>query len=214
MPVDQRIPPVETIREITKEVLNRPEFAGPTSWDKTIAAFLKSLEKWLNSVASWSVKHPTLTLIATIALVLLMLACVAYTLYLALGDLLPFGRRREKATDSGARWDILKGAGKNWREALEAARKSAKEGDCRRAIWLAHRVLLGLLDEQGAIRFAGWKTNSYYLRECAAGHPWYSTFAELTELYEQAIYGKRAGSPARAESVVLRLDQLYKDLGG
>ena len=40
------------------------------------------------------------------------------------------------------------------------ARDELKEGDVRRAVWIAHRVLLGLLDEQGAIKFAGWKTNS------------------------------------------------------
>ncbi|HEY2989429.1 MAG TPA: DUF4129 domain-containing protein [Candidatus Binatia bacterium] len=214
MAVDPRIPPVETIREVTKEVLNRPEFAGPSAWDETVAAVLKAIGKWLHSVASWSAAHPTLGRIVAIALGLVLLACVAHLLYLALGDLLPFGRRREKVPSGGSRWDILEGAGKNWREALEAARKLLQQGDYRRAIWLAHRVLLGLLDEQGAIQFAGWKTNSYYLRECAAGHPWYAAFAELTEIYEQAIYGRRAAPPARAESAVLRVDQLYRESAG
>jgi hypothetical protein len=209
MAVDPRIPPADAIRKVTKEILNRPEFSAPESWPQFILALLKSLRDWLNRVAAWSAENPMLAKIVAVVLGLLLLACVAHLLYLALGDLLPFRRRKEKATDPAARWDILEGAGRNWREALDAARRLLKEGEYRRAIWIAHRVLLGLLDEQGAIRFEGWKTNSYYLRECAGGHPWYSTFAELTEIYEQAIYGRRPAPPARVESAVLNVERLY-----
>jgi hypothetical protein len=211
MAVDPRIPPAETIREVTREILHRPEFSPLSSWQEFILSLLKALREWFHSIANWSAENPTLAKIVAITLGLLLLACVAHLLYLALGDLLPFRKRKDKAPVSGPRWDILEGTGKNWREALDAARQLLKEGEYRRAIWIAHRVLLGLLDEQGAIRFEGWKTNSHYLRECAGGHPWYAPFAELTEIYEQAIYGRRPAPSARAESAVLRVDELYRE---
>jgi hypothetical protein len=71
--------------------------------------------------------------------------------------------------------------------------------------------MLGLLDERGAIKFAGWKTNSYYLRECAASHPWYATFAELTEVYEHAVYAQRGAAAASVERLVYRVDSMTKE---
>jgi len=70
------------------------------------------------------------------------------------------------------------------------------------------------LDEKGAIRLAGWKTNSHYLGECARNHPWYSTFAELTETYEQSVYAHRITSLSSVESLVIRVDQLCKEHAG
>jgi len=78
----------------------------------------------------------------------------------------------------------------------------------RRAVWIAHRVLLGLLDEQGAIKFAGWKTNSHYLGECARSHPWYAIFAELSDLYERAIYARLLPPADAAEALLVRVNRL------
>lgn len=205
------VPNPDKIREVTQEVLSRPEFSKAFSWEDLIYFLLNTVREWLDSLVDWSVKNPGLARILAIVLVLAMVASLVHILYLAVGDLLPFGRGKERGATRSSRWDILEGAAKNWREALEAARRMLNEGNPRRAIWLAHRVLLGLLDEQGAIRFAGWKTNSHYLRECAASHPWYPTFTELTELYEQAIYAHRAAAPSIVESLLLRVDRLWEE---
>src|SRR6266540_1045592 len=145
---------------------------------------------------------------------LILLACLAHLLYLALADVLPFGRKKDTTTARSTRWEILEGTATNWRDALQVARDMLKEGNVRRAIWIAHRVLLGLLDEQGAIKFAGWKTNSHYLGECARSHPWYSTFAELTELYESAVYASRNASVTTANALVGRVGQLCNQASG
>ena len=71
--------------------------------------------------------------------------------------------------------------------------------------------MLGLLDERGAIKFAGWKTNSYYLRECAASHPWYTTFAELTSVYERAVYAQQATGAALIEPLVHQVDAMTRE---
>jgi uncharacterized protein DUF4129 len=206
-----QIPAPENIREATRAILDRPEFAEPPRWHETLVEILMAIKEWLDRLGSWSEAHPTLARILFIFALLLLLACVGHLLYLALADVAPFGRRKDNAFGRPAPWEILEGAATNWRDALQIARAKLAEGDLRRAVWIAHRVLLGLLDQQGAVQFAGWKTNSHYLRECAQAHPWQSTFSELTEQYEQAVYASRPISAAAAEALVLRVDRLCSE---
>jgi hypothetical protein len=206
-----QIPSPEQIRDVTREVLGQPEFSGPSSWEQIVIAVLKAIGEWLDSLASWSNQHPYLARAIAVVLVLVALGCLLHLLYLALGDRLTFGRNKDTASTRQQRWEILEGTAQTWGEGLALARRMINQGDLRRAVWIAHRVLLGLLDEQGALHFAAWKTNSHYLRECARNHPWYATFAELTETYEQAIYARRPALPSSVESLVVRVDQFCKE---
>jgi phage shock protein PspC (stress-responsive transcriptional regulator) len=208
-----QVPAPEKIREATRAIFERPEFAEPPLWHQTLWEILMAIKEWLDRLGSWSEAHPTLARILFILALLILLACLGHVLYLALADVLPFRRNREMATAKSARWEILEGAAADWREALQFARAMLKEGNPRRAVWIAHRVLLTLLDQQGAVQFAGWKTNSHYLRECAPAHPWHATFAELTELYEQLVYASRQISTDVAEALVLRVDRLCSEAG-
>lgn len=203
-----QVPAPEQIREATRAVLDRPEFAEPSQWYQTFWEILKSIKEWLDRLSSWSEAHPTLARILFILAVLIMLACLAHVLYLALADVLPFRRRDDHAAARPARWEILEGAATNWREALDLARTMLNQGNSRRAIWIAHRVLLALLDQQGAVQFAGWKTNGHYLRECAQAHPLHGIFAEMTEYYEQVVYASRNISADLVETLVARVDRL------
>ncbi|MGH7793809.1 MAG: DUF4129 domain-containing protein [Candidatus Binatia bacterium] len=216
MPADaqlDQIPPPEKIREATRAVLDRPEFAEPSRWHEFLFEILTAIKEWLDGLGSWSEAHPTLARFFFIIALLILLVCLGHVLYLALADVLPFRRKKDGPAAQRARWDILEGAATNWREALQVARAMLKEGNPRRAIWIAHRVLLGLLDEQGAVKFAGWKTNSHYLSECAQSHPWHATFAEVTDLYEQVVYASRHVSADVAEALVLRVDRLCDEAG-
>ncbi len=212
-PSAQNLPSPEQIREATREVLGRPEFAEPPRWHQTLLDILHAIKEWLDRIGSWSEAHPTLARVLFILAVILLLACLAHVLYLALADTLPFRRSRDTGRARSARWEIFEGAAGDWREALQLARASLAEGDLKRAVWIAHRVLLGLLDQEGAVQFAGWKTNSHYLRECAPAHPWHRIFTELTELYEQAIYASRPISAERVAASVARLDDLCAESG-
>lgn len=203
------LPAPATIREVTREVLDRPEFTEPSRWYEILLEFLKAIKEWLDSLSAWSEANPMLARILFVLALLLLLACLAHLLYLALADVLPFGRKRESTAAAPAHFEILEGAANDWREALQVARRMLTENNPRRAIWIAHRVLLGLLDQQGAIKFAGWKTNSHYLGECAQAHPWYPTFAELTEMYEKAVYARRNAPVDIAEALLVRVDRLY-----
>jgi len=206
-------PAPATIREVTREVLERAEFTEPSRWHETLLEFLKAIKEWLGSLSAWSEANPMLARILFILAILLLIACLAHLLYLALADVLPLGRKRDRAAAAATPFEILEGAANDWREALQFARRMLSENNPRRAIWIAHRVLLGLLDQQGAIKFAGWKTNSYYLGECAHAHPWYSTFAELTEMYEKAVYARRNAPVDIAEALLVRVDRIYGEIG-
>jgi hypothetical protein len=207
------IPSPEQIREAARAILDRPEFAEPSRWRELLVDMLNAVKAWLDRLGSWSEANPTLARIVFVVALLIMVACLCHVLYLALADALPFRRNKEMAVGRRSRWEILEGTATDWREALELARAELEEGNIRRAIWIAHRVLLGLLDEQGAVRFAGWKTNSRYLVECSRNHPWHATFAEVTAFYEQVIYASRQVSIEAAEALVLRIDRLCTESG-
>ena len=208
-----QVPAPEKIREVTRAIFERPEFTEPSRWRESLVELLRAIKEWLDRLGSWAEAHPTLAKILFVVSLLLLLACLGHILYLALVDALPFRRKRDAVIGRAARWEILQGAAANWREALDLAQAMIREGNTRRAIWIAHRVLLGLLDQQGAVQFAGWKTNSHYLRECAQSHPWYSTFIELTEIYDQIVYASRNISAEIVESLVLRVDRMCSEAG-
>jgi hypothetical protein len=207
------IPPAEKIREATRQILDRPEFAEPSPWFHTVIDILNAIKEWLDRLGDWSEAHPALARVLFIIALVILLACLVHLLYLALADVLPFRRKRDTPAARPARWEILQGAATNWREALRLARTMIDDGNPRRAVWIAHRVLLGLLDQQGAVKFAGWKTNSHYLGECSRDHPWRAIFAELTELYEQAVYARRQISADAADQLVARVDRLCGEAG-
>jgi hypothetical protein len=211
LPSLAQTPQPDTIRAVTKEIVSRPEFSAPPPWHEVLLSLWKSIKEWLDNLAAWSTANPELARVLFILAVLALVGCLAHLVYLALGDLLPFRRGKAAGAQRRSQWEILDGTAKNWREALEVARGMLREGDTRRAIWIIHRVFLAMLDEQGAIRFAGWKTNSHYLRECALTHPWYSTFSELTETYERAVYARRAAMAASVEGLILRVERITKE---
>jgi hypothetical protein len=209
----QNIPSPEQIRKATQAVLERPEFAEPPAWNQMLLKIMQGIRDWLDSIGSWSEANPALARAVFICAAIILFACLAHLLYLALADTLPFRRRPPASDGKNARWKILEGEASDWREALALARAKLADGDLRRAVWIAHRVLLGLLDEQGAVRFAGWKTNSQYLRECAATHPWHRIFSELTELYEQTVYASRPIAAERVAASVAQIDRLCAESG-
>lgn len=202
----------DAIREATQEILARPEFIEPSRWYEILFQIMRAIKEWLDALAAWSEANPVMARSLFIVAVIVLIVCLVHLLYLAFADVIRFGGAKDAKTQQRFRWEILEGAAANWREALQVARAMLAEGNVRRAVWIAHRVLLGLLDEQGAIKFAGWKTNSHYLSECASSHPCYSTFAELTALYENTVYASRAAPAAAADALLRQVDQWYSQI--
>ena len=204
-------PPPETIRAVTREIIARPEFDEPSAWRETLLTLMNQIRDWLNSLSSWANDNPELARFLFILAVVVLIACIVHLFYLTFADVFTFRRNGRLLTKNTPNWEILEGTATNWQEALKLARGSLSEGNTRRAVWIAHRVLLALLDQQGAIKFAGWKTNTHYIKECAPNHPWRGTFVELTELYERVVYASREIGAQAIEPLFIRLDEFTRE---
>jgi len=201
MPTPQQLPNDDLIRATVTEILNRPEF-GASSDLPWYAELLRRLRDWAGQFGDWAVVHPVLGWVVLGLLVLVLIGLLAHLAYLVLGDLLPWSRNRAVRHSSASSWTILEGAASSWEEALAKARQALGEGNHRLVVWISHRVLLGLLDEQGTLRFAAGKTNTHYLHECARDHPWRDTLATLTEAYDRVIYGQQPAAAAHVETLL------------
>jgi len=207
-----QVPDPETIRNVAWQIVNQPEYNEPWPWLEKLVAFGNMIKEWLNNLEAWAAANPQLARVLAIVVVIVLLLLLIHLLYLAFGDLVPWKKNRGNPPARSSRWEILEGAATDWRAAAQLALRLLQEGNLRRAVWIAHRVVLGLLDEHGAIKFAGWKTNSHYLRECAASHPWYGTFAELTLVYERTIYAQQPAVATSIEHLVQRVDAMTKEI--
>lgn len=194
----------ELIRSTTREVLSRPDFPVelPSGRPKGLDDLLALIGNLFEGISLWAAANPGLAWTVFALLSILLLALIAHIVFLSLGTGTIHSGARQA---SKARYELLEGAGNNWQEGLAAASHALERGELRRAVWIAHRVLLGLLDEQGAIRFAGHKTNEAYLKECQASHPWSETLRALTSLYDQVIYGHLPVDAGQLLQLIARL---------
>jgi hypothetical protein len=205
MQAPPQLPGEEAIRATVNEILSRPEFRASSDLPWYVEVWRKFRE-WAEQFNGWMADHPVEGWLVIGLLVIVLLALLAHLAYLALADVWPWQRARASRGPSASSWTILEGAARNWQEALAKARRASAEGNQRLAVWISHRVLLGLLDEQGAIRFAAGKTNTDYLRECASDHPGRQTLAALTEVYDRVVYGQQPGVPAKIDELLGRVD--------
>lgn len=188
-------PTYETVRETTRAIIERPEFTRRPAAENWFADFLRWLDTLTDKLNAWAADHPVGRWVLIFFLVLILVALLAHILHVALGEYSPW-HRPEPTRPTAAPWTVLEGLADSWKTALAQAEQALNEGNERLAVWIGHRVLLGLLDGSGAIRFAAGKTNADYLAECDAAHPWQPTLVQLTEIYNRVVYGHRlAGKP-------------------
>lgn len=197
-------PSDELVRETMREILRRPEFveASNEPWYVQLIRWIPELGQ---DLGQWTSEHPVQGWLLISLLLLIVLALLFHIFYVAFGDLLP-GRRKAGRGARAAPWQILEGTAASWPAALAKARQSLTAGNLRLAVWISHRVLLGLLDERQSIRFAPGKTNTDYLRECPAAHPWQGTLRGLTDTYERTIYAQQPVAPEQVEGFLAQLE--------
>lgn len=149
----------ETIRRLTHETVNRPEFpASSPDTQNSLKALAAFLERIFTAISLWSAANPVWAWVVFGILLGLLILLVVHIVRVGLQS--TGGRSAAGDLRARARWAMLEGAGNSWQEGLRSAFEALERGELRRAVWIAHRVLLGLLDEQGAITFAGFKTNA------------------------------------------------------
>src|SRR6266545_8128985 len=112
------IPSPEIIREATREILERPEFTEPSRWHEAFLEMLKAVKEWLDALGAWSEANPVLARVLFVLALIILFACIAHLTYLALADVLAFGRKKDGTTLRSTRWEILQGKATNWHEAI------------------------------------------------------------------------------------------------
>ncbi len=191
-------------------MLRRPEFSEPAR--NPIDDFLRWLAEKLGGLFQWSSDHPVAgkALIALLVVVLAgLVAYIVYTFYQVIAPSLRGGRGGGPG-DRKTPWEVLEGQAHDWPEALVKARRMLDTGNLRQAVWIGHRVLLGLLDETEVVQFAGWKTNTDYLGECPRTQPEFATLNEFTNVYDRAIYAHRSVESNRIARLLDEVDRIYR----
>jgi len=99
-----QVPSAEAIRAATREILDRPEFTEPSRWWQIFFEMVKAIKEWLDALSAWSVANPVLARVLFVIALLVLLVCLAHLLYLALADVLPFGRKKNSPPTRSNRW--------------------------------------------------------------------------------------------------------------
>ena len=107
----------------------------------------------------------------------------------------------------------LDGIADNWSDALQAAKSALQTGDVYKALWITHRILLSALDRLDLLKFARWKTNSDYLRECRTRHPLSATLSDVTNAYERVIYAHGTFDRDEAARLLAQVEKATSEIG-
>lgn len=199
----------EEVRQITKDVLARPEFLSRPTWTQLL---FDRVIQWLGEVARWSSRNPQLSKVLIAVLFVLLVLLIAHIVYTAAREFVSLRR-----ADAGRRDDqslrALEGIAESWNDAFRMAGEALNKGDLYRAIWITHRILLSVLDRIGQIRFVRWKTNSDYLRECSNQGEGAAALRELTNAYERVIYAHGDFDRVHARELLAKVQELAVKVG-
>jgi hypothetical protein len=173
----------DEIRKTTQDILSRPEFRQNRTWTDLI---YERVVRWLRDLAAWSDANPAMFKVLVVVLTVILAALLIHIVYTVVRE---FSSLRQPNADAEKRsLRALEGVAENWSEAFRLAKAALEAGNLYRALWITHRILLSALDRMDRVRFARWKTNRDYLRECAQGDGASVMLGEITAAYERVIY--------------------------
>jgi hypothetical protein len=200
----------DEVRRVTENVLKEPEFQNSLNlW----AVLFNGFRDFLARISAWAGQNPDAarTLIIILGGVLaLLIAHIAYTI------IREFTAMRKGSTSealSSRPLQALEGIAENWSDAFQLAKDALEAGDLYRGLWITHRVLLSALDKMDVLRFAQWKTNRDYLRECRPDHSAVSTLVDVSDAYEQVIYAHHEINREQAKNLLARVELLVGEAG-
>ena len=186
----------DEVRRATHEVLNRPEFS-PAGGLSPLEWFFKWLAGLFENLGRWAADNPGACWVLIVILAVVLAALIAHIIYTFYRVFSRSGGDKDSGRETASPFDVLEGAARDYQTGIRLAIEALRKGDLRRAVWIGHRVLLGLLDEQGAVAFAAWKTNTVYLGECSRSADRYALLQSLSDEYDQVVYGHRPGDAGR-----------------
>ena len=178
------------IRESARDILDQPEFREAEA-AYVIQKWMNRLGDWIESFQDWTAENPLYTWLIIAGLLIILILLVTHIIYTAFGD--SFGNKNSHPARPGKNrsMEVLEGKASSWREGLDKAQSALASGRLHEAVWIGHRVLLGLLDETGCIQFQGYKTNTTYLLELGRNHAWFDLLDRFTHTYESNVYGSK-----------------------
>jgi hypothetical protein len=200
----------EEIRRVTQTVLGEPEFQKTFNWTQVL---FEGFRDFIRAISSWALENPDMARILTIVLSILLVLILAHIGY-TIGREFTGMRNRSAAQATRARpLQALEGIATNWADAFQLARAALEAGDLYRALWITHRVMLSAMDRMDLLRFARWKTNRDYLRECRADHTASQTLADVSAAYERVVYAHHDIQQDQAANLLARVQALVQEAG-
>ncbi len=193
----------EQVRQITHDVLTRPEFQERFPWTQLV---IEQVLRWLRELAAWSQAHPGSAKVLVVVLAIILVALLVHLAYTAVREFASL--RKPTNHRRGGPLPALDGVAENWGEAFQLARAALEAGNLYRAIWVTHRILLSALDRMNRVKFARWKTNTDYLRECREADAASETLVEVTAAYERVIYAHSEFDPRQAARLLKQVEAL------
>ena len=198
----------EQVRRVTENVLKEPEFQKSLNW---MELAFNAFRDFLAKVSAWAVQNPDLAKILIVVLSVVLALLIAHITYTVIREFTSMRRGETPGTSRPRPLQALEGIASNWADAFQLAKAALEAGDLYRALWITHRVLLSALDRMDVLRFARWKTNRDYLKECRADHASSKTLADLSDAYERVVYAHVDIHYDQAASLLKRVETIVQE---
>lgn len=202
----QEAPSAAEIQKATDEILAGAEFTTPKQENRLVQWIIDALD----GLGQWAADHPEPAKVLMIVLMTVLVVLVIHMIYVTLAELRLAQTAGAKPGRTPSVVVALEGTANNWQEAIEAVRTALRQGNGYQAIWILHRLFVGVLDEKGHLHFTRWKTNADLLAECAPEISEYPLFEHITAHYERVIY---AHTPTPIEEITALLDAVVQVQG-
>ena len=201
------IPP-DQVRRATESVLREPEFQRSlNAWDLLFSA----LREFFGKLASWAQNNPDMARILIYILGVVLALLIAHIAYTVIREFTTMRRRGTADASSSRPLQALEGIAENWPDAFQLAKAALEAGDIYRGLWITHRVLLSALDKMDLLRFARWKTNRDYVKECRPDHSATRTLVEVSDAYERVVYAHNEINRDQAIGLLNRVELLVEE---
>ena len=198
----------DEVRRVTESVLQGQEFERSVDmWGLAWNAF----RNFLLRVSEWAVENPDLARVVMIGLSIVLAMLLAHIAYTIVREFTSMRDDSVREASHSRPLQALEGIASNWADAFQLAKSALEGGDIYRTLWIMHRVLLSAMDRLELLRFARWKTNRDYLRECRTDHSAAKTLADLTDAYERVVYAHHGIHRDQAAGLLNRVEDVVRE---
>lgn len=198
----------EEVRRAIQDVLSEPEFQKSQNW---LQVALDVFREFLGRISEWAFNNPDMARVLIVVLSVILALLVAHIAYTVIREFTSMKRGDASQTTRPRPLQALEGIASNWADAFQLAKSALDAGDLYRALWITHRVLLSALDRMDVLRFARWKTNRDYLKECRTDHSASKTLADVSDAYERVVYAHNDINRDQAASLLRRVETLVQE---